>query len=240
MTPRAAAAKRAFDLALAAVLLVPGLPVLAAIALAVRLVDGPGPIYASPRVGQGMRPFTLWKVRTMATDNGPEMGVTGGDKAHRITKLGAFLRRSRLDELPQLFNVLRGDMSFVGPRPPAPLYATRFPDIYADVLTMRPGITGLATVIYHAHEERILARCRSAAETDATYARRCVPWKARLDAIHRTRWSLALDLLILYLTAAKLLPLPGARAQRVRNRDNPSKKPQTRPALTRSPSSTNG
>ena len=102
---------------------------------------------------------------------------------------GRFLRRSRLDEVPQLWNVLKGDMSFVGPRPPLRLYVERFPELYAKVLQSRPGVTGLATLVFHRHEEKLLAACRSAAETDAVYARRCVPRKARIDLIYQNMLS---------------------------------------------------
>ena len=97
-------------------------------------------------------PFHLWKLRTMTVVR-EDSGVSGGDKAARITPVGRFLRRARLDEIPQLWNVIRGDMSFVGPRPPLRLYVERFPALYAEVLKSRPGITGLATLHFHAHEE---------------------------------------------------------------------------------------
>mgnify|MGYP006273457051 CR=1 FL=1 len=212
MTP----GKRLFDIALALVLLVPALPVIGGVAALILVRDGRPAIYASERMRSPDRAFTLWKFRTMAVDAGPEVGVSGGDKRHRITPIGAVLRRTRLDELPQLFNVLRGDMSFVGPRPPTRHYVERFPELYARVLRCRPGITGLATVMYHSHEEWLLRDTATAAETDAVYCRRCVPWKAHLDLIYQRHRSMALDLYLLYLTAGKLLPLPGARLSRLK------------------------
>ena len=212
MTP----GKRLFDIALALVLLVPALPVIGGVAALILVRDGRPAIYASERMRSPDRAFTLWKFRTMAVDAGPEVGVSGGDKRHRITPIGAVLRRTRLDELPQLFNVLRGDMSFVGPRPPTRHYVERFPELYARVLRCRPGITGLATVMYHSHEEWLLRDTATAAETDAVYCRRCVPWKAHLDLIYQRHRSMALDLYLLYLTAGKLRPLPGARLSRLK------------------------
>ena len=211
--------KRLFDLVLAVLLLAPGLPLFMGIWLAIALRDGRPVVYASQRVrAPGVR-FTLWKFRTMAMDpDGREVGVSGGDKAHRITPLGQFLRRSRLDELPQLFNVLRGDMSFVGPRPPAPPYVERFPELYAEVLECRPGITGLATVMFHSHEEWLLRDTRTARETEEIYVRRCIPRKARLDRIYRDNASIGIDLYLLYLTAGKLLPLPGKRLNRLKSK----------------------
>jgi lipopolysaccharide/colanic/teichoic acid biosynthesis glycosyltransferase len=131
--------------------------------------------------------------------------VSGGDKAARITKAGRWLRRTRLDELPQLWNILRGDLSFVGPRPPLREYVTRFPEIYARVLQSRPGVTGLATLVYHGHEERLLSRCADAAETDAVYGRSCVPRKARLDLIYAAHRSVCVDLVLIARTAARVL-----------------------------------
>ena len=119
--------------------------------------------------------------------------------------MGRFLRRARLDEIPQLWNVIRGDMSFVGPRPPLRLYVERFPEIYGKVLRSRPGITGLATLKFHAHEEWILKSCKTAEETDFAYSRRCVPQKARLDLIYQRHQSLCFDLSLLGGTVARVL-----------------------------------
>lgn len=211
-------AKRAFDLGLALLLLVPGVPVMGAVWLAVVLSDGRPALYRSARMQAPGRPFALYKFRTMALAEGAEIGVSGGDKSHRITRLGRFLRRSRLDELPQLINILRGEMSFVGPRPPAPLYVDRFPALYAEVLRCKPGITGLATVMFHAREEFLLRDTATPEQTDAVYMRRCVPRKAHLDLIYRRRQTLGLDLYVLYLTFAKMLPLSGGRVGRLRAR----------------------
>jgi lipopolysaccharide/colanic/teichoic acid biosynthesis glycosyltransferase len=202
MTPQ----KRAFDLILAvilsAILLIPAL----LIALALRLLDGGPVLYLSERMKTPTTGFRLIKFRTM-TPSAANSGVSGGDKSARITRTGGFLRRTRLDELPQLWNVLRGDISFVGPRPPLRQYVERFPALYAQVLRSRPGITGLATLAFHAHEERLLARSGSAAETDAIYARACVPRKARLDLIYQRRQSLCLDIVLVIKTVARRLSL---------------------------------
>lgn len=189
-------AKRAMDLALAliaaALLAVP----FAILVLVLWATQGRPILYHSLRMSAPGQPFRLWKLRTMRPDPG-DSGVTGADKAGRITPMGRFLRRTRLDEVPQIWNVIRGDISLVGPRPPLPLYVDRFPDLYARVLQSRPGITGLATLVFHRHEERLLAACRTAQETDAVYARRCVPRKARLDLIYQRRRTVGLDLWIL-------------------------------------------
>ncbi len=200
MTP----AKRAFDLVISGLLGLVLLPLALLTAAAVWLVDGRPVFYASERMRAPGRPFRLWKFRTMRPD-AADAGVTGADKTARITRTGRLLRRTRLDEIPQLWNVIRGEMSLVGPRPPLRRYVELRPDLYGAVLACRPGITGLATLVYHGHEERILARCATAAETEAAYLRRCVPWKARLDLIYARRRTLCLDAAILGRTAARLI-----------------------------------
>jgi lipopolysaccharide/colanic/teichoic acid biosynthesis glycosyltransferase len=134
-----------------------------------------------------------------------DSGVSGGDKAGRVTPAGRWLRRFRLDEIPQLWNILRGEMSFVGPRPPLRQYVDRFPEVYARVLRSPPGITGLATLALHGWEERILSACRTAGETDAIYARRSIPRKARLDLIYQRHASVGFDAALLLRTAGRLI-----------------------------------
>lgn len=184
--------KRLVDVVLALLLmLILALP-FGVLLIWLRVTEGAPLFYVSERMRAPGRPFRLWKLRTM-TVVPPEQGVSGGDKRSRITATGGFLRRYRLDEVPQLWNVLKGDMSFVGPRPPLRLYVERFPELYAQVLRDRPGITGLATLIFHRHEEKLLSACRTAEETDAVYSRRCVPRKAQLDLIYQRRRTICLD-----------------------------------------------
>ena len=220
MRPLDRLAKRAFDIFFGVVLLIPTLPLMAWTTWRILREDGRPVLYAARRIGQGGRPFVQYKFRTMVQEAGPEQGVSGGDKAHRITPLGPRLRAARLDELPQMFNVLNGTMSFVGPRPPAPQYAERFPELYAEVLQMKPGITGLATVMFHVHEEHLLKDTATPEETDAIYVRRCVPRKAELDLLYRRNWSMCLDLYLIYLTLGKGFRWPGARLDRMRARSS--------------------
>jgi len=197
MTP----GKRLFDILLAAVLIVLlALPF--ALLLLVLLPKDRPVFYRAERMKAPDQPFLLWKLRTMAPARRND-GVSGGDKSARITPMGRFLRRTRLDEVPQLWNVLRGDMSFVGPRPPLRGYVQRFPDLYAQVLRSRPGITGLATLTLHRHEERLLARCTTADETDAVYARRCVPRKAHLDLLYQHHRTLCWDAVLVARTVGR-------------------------------------
>jgi lipopolysaccharide/colanic/teichoic acid biosynthesis glycosyltransferase len=192
-------AKRTFDIALAlfcVVLLV--LPVVFIVS-ALLLRQGRPIFHASERMTTPDISFVLWKFRTMQVSIA-DSGVSGGDKVDRITPIGDFLRRTRLDEVPQLWNILRGDMTFVGPRPPLRSYVERFPQLYARVLQSRPGVTGLATLKLHAREGRLLAACTTAAQTDAVYARRCVPVKARIDLLYQRKQTLLLDILVLFST----------------------------------------
>lgn len=191
--------KRLFDILGALALAVPLLPVMAVTALVILLRDGRPVFFISERMKTAEQGFALVKFRTMRP--GVANGLaSGGDKTASITRTGAFLRRTRLDEVPQLWNILKGDMSFVGPRPPLRRYVVDYPGLYRRVLRSRPGVTGLATLVYHRHEERLLRNCTTAAETDAVYRRACIPRKARLDLIYQARQSLRLDLWILFCT----------------------------------------
>lgn len=203
---------RPAEIALALALTLILAPVITALALAVLLIDGRPVLFVSDRVTRGGRIFRLVKFRTMAGIAGP--GVTGGDKDARITPLGRWLRRRRLDELPQLWNVITGDLAFVGPRPPLPEVVAAAPGTYARLLRRRPGITGLATLVFAGREERLLAAASTPSETEAIYLRRCVPRKARLDLIHARHRRARLDLWLMALTAVRILRGPGGRLPR--------------------------
>ncbi len=149
-------AKAAFDRSVSLAGLLCLSPLLAAVAIAIRIrmPDGPA-LFRQTRIGQGGRPFTLVKFRTMTANHGGSTVSIAGDS--RVTPLGAFLRRHKLDELPELWNVLKGDMSFVGPRPDVPGYADKLQGKERDILSLKPGITGPATLKYR-DEEELLAR----------------------------------------------------------------------------------
>lgn len=194
-------AKRLFDIVLAVCLSLLLAPLLAVLMIAVKL-DSKGPVfYVSERMRAPGRPFRLWKLRTMRADPS-DSGASGAYKNDRITRVGRFLRKTRGDEIPQLWNVLKGDMSFVGPRPPLRLYVEQFPKLYGEVLQCRPGITGLASLMYHRHEDWLLSKCTNAEENEAVYTRACVPRKAHIDLIYRDNQSLCFDLNIMWRTAA--------------------------------------
>ncbi len=198
--------KRILDVVLALLLAAVLWPAVVVIALAIRLSDGAPVFYVAERMKTPDEPFDLWKFRTMRAAAANE-GVSGGDKAGRVTAVGRLLRRTRLDEVPQLWNILRGDISFVGPRPPLRRYVEMFPALYGEVLKSRPGVTGLATLAFHKREEALLTGCNTAEETEATYVRRCVPQKARLDLIYAANRTVCYDLRLMVATVFKRVPL---------------------------------
>jgi lipopolysaccharide/colanic/teichoic acid biosynthesis glycosyltransferase len=195
--------KRLLDIFLAVFFSVLLSPLIVYVALRILIADGRPIFYLSERMNSPTKGFQLWKFRTMTVVD-HDSGVSGGDKAARITPLGARIRRYRADEMPQLWNILRGDISFVGPRPPLRRYVEMYPELYARVLQSRPGVTGLATLVFHPTEERLLAGCNSAEETEDVYVHRCVPKKARIDMIYAAHKSLCYDLALIWETIARV------------------------------------
>jgi lipopolysaccharide/colanic/teichoic acid biosynthesis glycosyltransferase len=191
--------KRAFDIAASAAGLVLLLPVLAALAALVWIDSGRPVFFGHERIGRNFHRFRLWKFRSMrASDAGPQITV-GGDC--RVTSVGRFLRLSKLDELPQLWNVLRGDMSLVGPRPEVGSYVDLYRERYAAILSVRPGITDLASLEYR-HEETILS---AQPDPERHYREVVLPAKLNLADEYIGRQSLALDLRILLRTVVAAL-----------------------------------
>ncbi|MEQ6249391.1 sugar transferase [Sulfitobacter sp. HNIBRBA3233] len=195
--------KRCFDLFFASLLAVVLAPAILALVIYIYLKQGRPLFYVAERMKTIDEPFQLLKFRTMTVVD-EDQGVSGAHKASRVTPVGARLRARRLDEFPQLWNILRGDLSFVGPRPPLREYVERFPEIYTEVLKSRPGVTGLATIRFHRHEDRLLARCTTAAQTDDVYCRICVPRKAKLDLIYQRNQSICYDFDLVFQTIANL------------------------------------
>ncbi|MGW7054142.1 exopolysaccharide biosynthesis polyprenyl glycosylphosphotransferase [Streptomyces sp. NPDC054887] len=193
--PLSRAAKRAMDALVAAVALVAAAPVMAVCALAVRLSDGPGVIFRQERIGRDGRPFTLLKFRTLRPADEHESATRWSVATdHRMSPTGNILRRTSLDELPQLWNVLRGDMSLVGPRPERPYFVTKFSRAYPGYQArhrMPVGITGLAQV--------------NGLRGDTS-----IEDRARFDNHYIETWSLWQDVCILTRTAASLFRLGGS------------------------------
>ncbi|MCE2915192.1 MAG: sugar transferase [Rubrivivax sp.] len=195
-------AKRLFDLVVALLALLLLSPLLAAVALAIKL-DSPGPVFfRQRRVGRHGREFLIHKFRTMVVD-APQRGLAltvGADP--RITRIGQRLRATRLDELPQLLDVVAGTMSLVGPRPEVPHYVARYPVELRDrVLAVRPGITDPASLA-GLDEAATLA---AAADPEREYIETVMPRKLRLAADYAERASLRTDLVVLLRTVGTLL-----------------------------------
>lgn len=192
-------AKRAMDLAVAAAGVALLWPVLLAIAAAIRLEDGGTVFFRQIRVGERGVPFRIWKFRTMTASVGGRPITAEGDA--RITRVGGWLRRFRLDELPQLFNVLAGEMSLVGPRPELPRFVENYSPEERPVLDFRPGITDPASLRFR-DEGAILA---AAADPVQTYVERILPEKLRLSLAYARRATPMTDLRVLLATAGAML-----------------------------------
>lgn len=206
--------KRCLDIGCAAAGLLAGTPLLGGLAVLIKL-DSPGPVFfRQTRIGRQQRPFELVKLRTMRAAASEGVQITAGDDP-RITRLGRWLRRSKLDELPELWNVLRGDMSLVGPRPEVPRYLDAYP---AEVFALRPGLTGLAALHFRG-EESLLAEAH---DKERAYREVVLPLKLELALDYTRRHGIARDLRILAATAwslslGRLLPsseTPPVRAAR--------------------------
>ncbi len=192
-------AKRLFDVIASALGLLLLSPLLLAAAVWVRL-DSPGPVlFRQRRVGRFGVPFTIHKFRTMRVE--PGAAITVGEDP-RITRSGRVLRQTKLDELPQLWDVLRGAMSLVGPRPELPRYVELYPEaLRRAVLAVRPGITDPASLAY-SHEADLLA---AAADPEREYRDVILPAKLRLSADYAARASLASDLKLIGRTLLRVL-----------------------------------
>jgi lipopolysaccharide/colanic/teichoic acid biosynthesis glycosyltransferase len=195
--------KRIFDIFFACLLVIILGPAFIYLIVYILIKQGRPLFYVAERMKAPNEPFGLWKFRTM-TNVDTDSGVSGPEKNGRITPVGAQLRAKRLDEFPQLWNILRGDLSFVGPRPPLREYVEQFPEIYDEVLKSRPGVTGLATIRMHKHEDTLLSRSNNPTETNRIYTEICIPRKARLDLIYQKNQSTCYDFDLVFQTIANL------------------------------------
>lgn len=190
------AAKRLYDIFFAGVGLFFLSPLLLLLSLAVKLSDGGPVFFRQKRVGQHGKIFWIWKFRTMRPDAeqlGPSI-TRAGDS--RVTLLGKLLRKTKLDELPQLWNVLRGEMSLVGPRPEVPHYVERYSAAQKQILALKPGITDLATLKFR-NEEQLL---QSAKDVEAFYLQYCVPRKLDLNLRYANQANLWKDTQLIFQT----------------------------------------
>jgi lipopolysaccharide/colanic/teichoic acid biosynthesis glycosyltransferase len=193
--------KRAFDAIVSACALVILSPLLAILAAAIKL-GSPGPcFYRGARIGRHGKPFTIIKLRTMIVNAEALGGSCTASNDARITRTGRFLRRYKLDEIPQLFSVLRGDMSLVGPRPEVAEYVNMFTPEEREILRVRPGITDWAT-LWNSDEEAFLA---GRADPERTYLEEIRPEKLRLQLKYAREHTFMKDLHILLRTSGLVI-----------------------------------
>jgi len=228
-------AKSFADRVLAGIGLALASPVLLLIAIAIRL-DSRGPaFFRQTRIGRGGRPFRFWKFRGMhvdARERFPELYEYryGPEEVKelrfhppldpRVTRVGRFIRRTSLDELPQLWNVLRGDMSFVGPRPEVPRYVEQYTAGQKRVLALKPGITDLATLEFRNEEELL----NTAADTEKFYIEHCLPRKIELNLAYAEKANVWEDIKIIFRT---LWPLEAGRKRETMKAESKEQKAES-------------
>lgn len=193
--------KRAFDLIVATLAVLVLLPLLLLLALAVALTSPGGAFFAQTRVGKGGTEFRLLKFRSMRPGSEAKGQLTVGGRDPRITAVGHFLRKTKLDELPQLFNILKGEMSLVGPRPEVPKYVALYSAEQHQVLQVRPGLTDYASLEYF-EENALLGASENPEET---YIQEVMPAKLALNAKYIEDMGLGTDLKILLRTAVRIV-----------------------------------
>lgn len=192
--------KRCFDLAISSAGLLFLSPLFAVIALLIKL-DSRGPLFfRQERIGQGLRTFFICKFRTMVVDAPLRGGPLTAPEDPRITRFGRILRKTKIDELPQLINVLRGEMTLVGPRPEVPRYVHLFQRDYEEILCARPGMTDLASLKYR-DESSVL---RLAANPEQEYLTRVLPDKIALAKEYVRRSSFFFDLSLILKTIMRI------------------------------------
>lgn len=193
--------KRAFDICFSAVALILLFPLLLLLSLLLVLEDGFPVVFKQPRIGRGGRVFTLYKFRTMYNRKQDDLLLTVGSKDSRITRHGRWIRKYKLDELPQLFNVLNGSMSLVGPRPEVKKYVDLYTENQRRVLLVKPGITDYASLKYFSEADLLAA----SHDPEATYIREIMPAKLEINLSYIDKRSMLADLKILVKTCLKIL-----------------------------------
>lgn len=191
--------KRILDIVVSGAGLLVFSPLLAAVLAAIWLQDFHNPLYIAPRVGRGEKPFRMVKLRSMRVQNSGSQSTSAGDK--RITRVGHFVRRYKLDEIAQLWNVLTGDMSLVGPRPNVKSETDLYTPLEKGLLAVKPGITDFSSIVF-ADEGEIL---KDAVDVDRAYRELIRPWKSQLGLFYIERGSFVVDLALIFGTALAIL-----------------------------------
>lgn len=192
--------KRLFDIISSLIVLVLLSPVFIVVAILIMIDSRGGVFYKQQRIGKGQVPFGLYKFRTMRP-NSDGVKITVGDRDPRVTDIGYFLRKYKLDELPQLINIVRGEMSVIGPRPEVSNYVDLYTDEQLRVLSVKPGLSDLATLEY-VNESEILAESD---DPEKTYVEEIMPKKLALNIKYIDNQSFILDLKIIFTTFSKII-----------------------------------
>ena len=192
---------RFFDIIFSALGLVVLAPVFAVISLKIRLGSKGGSFYIQERIGKDGKAFGLYKFRTMRIGADNEGLLTVGEHDQRITHIGYFLRKTKMDELPQLLNVLKGEMSLVGPRPEVRKYVELYTEAQRKVLSVRPGITDYASIEY-VNENELLSQ---ADDPERTYIEKVMPDKIKLNIRYLEHYTVSEYFKIIFLTLIKIL-----------------------------------
>ncbi len=194
-------AKRIFDCLFSSIGLIIISPIFMLLSLLIALDSQGGIFYKQVRIGKNMRPFKLFKFRTMYANSDKKGLLTVGDNDNRITRVGYYLRKYKLDELPQLINVLIGEMSFVGPRPEVEKYVKLYNNEQQKVLSVKPGITDWASIRY-VNESELLAR---SSEPEKTYINEIMPAKLAINLEYVKQNNLLIDIKIILHTFRAIL-----------------------------------
>jgi lipopolysaccharide/colanic/teichoic acid biosynthesis glycosyltransferase len=192
--------KRLFDILFSIVMLLLLLPLLLSMVVIVALDSPGGVFFGQIRVGKSGRHFRLWKFRTMKVNAESSGQLTVGSRDNRITRAGFYLRKYKIDELPQLWNVLTGDMSIVGPRPEVPRYVAMYNEEQKQVLSILPGITDYASLLYFTENDLLAA----SSNPEETYIREIMPAKLELNLKYIREMSFLGDMKIVLLTARRI------------------------------------
>lgn len=193
--------KRLFDILISSCVLICFLPFGCVLALAILVESRGGIFYFQERIGKSGKSFQLVKFRSMRTDADKAGKLTIGMKDNRITRVGYFIRKYKLDEFPQFINVLKGDMSIVGPRPEVREYVDLYTEKQREILNVKPGITDYASLEYF-HENELLGQAENPRQT---YIDEVMPAKLELNKKYLANPTIAHDLKIMWLTAKKIL-----------------------------------
>jgi lipopolysaccharide/colanic/teichoic acid biosynthesis glycosyltransferase len=193
--------KRLFDIICSFIGLVLCFPIFLLLALWIISDSKGGVFYLQERIGKNAIPFKLIKFRTMYSGADKKGLLTVGGKDSRITPSGYFIRKYKLDELPQLINVLRGDMSLVGPRPEVKKYVDLYTDEQKKVLSVKPGITDYASIVYY-NENEVLEKSENPEET---YIREIMPHKLQLNQKYIAEKNLLIDIKIIFQTITRII-----------------------------------